>query len=102
MRANTVVAAAMGGGKTTLVQALLSHVDENERIDTIEDTPELRLSQYGIHLQHLRAAYPRRERRRGRPGVDGRPHPRRQAGQLVQARDRRDPRAREPSTCSTP
>ncbi|MYB08762.1 MAG: CpaF family protein [Acidimicrobiia bacterium] len=49
VRANTVVAAAMGGGKTTLVQALLSHVDENERIDTIEDTPELRLSQYGIH-----------------------------------------------------
>ena len=48
-RANSVVAAAMGGGKTTLVQALLSHVDETERIDTIEDTPELRLSQYGIH-----------------------------------------------------
>ena len=49
VRANAVVAAAMGGGKTTLVQALLSDVDANERIDTIEDTPELRLSQYGIH-----------------------------------------------------
>ncbi len=49
VRANTVVAAAMGGGKTTLCQALLATVDEAERIDTIEDTPELRLAQYGIH-----------------------------------------------------
>ena len=49
LRANIVVAAAMGGGKTTLCQALLAAVDESERIDTIEDTPELRLAQYGIH-----------------------------------------------------
>ena len=49
VRANAVVAATMGGGKTTLIQALLAKVDDNERIDTIEDTPELRLSQYGIH-----------------------------------------------------
>lgn len=48
-RANVVVAAAMGGGKTTLCQALLATVDPSERIDTIEDTPELRLAQYGIH-----------------------------------------------------
>ncbi|WP_419851073.1 ATPase, T2SS/T4P/T4SS family [Candidatus Poriferisocius sp.] len=48
-RANTVIAAAMGGGKTTLCQALLATVDGSERIDTIEDTPELRLAQYGIH-----------------------------------------------------
>ena len=48
-RANIVIAAAMGGGKTTLCQALLSTVDASERIDTIEDTPELRLAQYGIH-----------------------------------------------------
>ena len=48
-RANVVVAAAMGGGKTTLCQALLAAVPDNERIDTIEDTPELRLADYGIH-----------------------------------------------------
>ena len=49
VRANIVIAAAMGGGKTTLCQALLATVDGSERIDTIEDTPELRLAQYGIH-----------------------------------------------------
>ena len=48
-RANVVVAAAMGGGKTTLCQALLARVPPTERIDTIEDTPELRLREYGIH-----------------------------------------------------
>ncbi|MCY3910915.1 MAG: ATPase, T2SS/T4P/T4SS family [bacterium] len=49
VRANIVIAAAMGGGKTTLCQALLATVDGSERIDTIEDTPELRLAQYSIH-----------------------------------------------------
>lgn len=49
VRANVVVAAAMGGGKTTLCQALLAAVPDHERIDTIEDTPELRLHEYGIH-----------------------------------------------------
>ena len=49
VRANVVVAAAMGGGKTTLCQALLARVPPGERIDTIEDTPELRLREYGIH-----------------------------------------------------
>ncbi len=49
IRANVVVAAAMGGGKTTLCQALLAQVPPEERIDTIEDTPELRLREYGIH-----------------------------------------------------
>ena len=49
VRANVVVAATMGGGKTTLCQALLAHVPPEERIDTIEDTPELRLREYGIH-----------------------------------------------------
>ena len=49
VRANVVVAASMGGGKTTLCQALLATVDPLERIDTIEDTPELCLSDYGIH-----------------------------------------------------
>ncbi len=49
VRANVVVAAAMGGGKTTLCQALLARVPPEERVDTIEDTPELRLREYGIH-----------------------------------------------------
>ncbi len=49
VRANVVVAAAMGGGKTTLCQALLAQVPADERVDTIEDTPELRLREYGIH-----------------------------------------------------
>ena len=48
-RANTIVAATMSGGKTTLLQALLAHTPPHERVDTIEDTPELRLGHYGIH-----------------------------------------------------
>ena len=48
-RLNIVIGAAMGGGKTTLCQALLAEVSEKERIDTIEDTPELRLRDYGLH-----------------------------------------------------
>ena len=48
-RLNIVIGAPMGGGKTTLCQALLAEVDGDERIDTIEDTPELRLRHYGLH-----------------------------------------------------
>ena len=50
-RGNIVIAAPMSGGKTTLAQALLGEVSALERIDTIEDTPELRLLQYKIHPQ---------------------------------------------------
>lgn len=49
VRANLVIASTMGGGKTTLCQALLAKVPEMERIDTIEDTPELRLAAHDIH-----------------------------------------------------
>ena len=42
-RANTIVAATMSGGKTTLLQALLAHTPAHERVDTIEDTPELQV-----------------------------------------------------------
>lgn len=49
VRANVIVAATMGGGKTTLCQALLAGLDDTERVDTIEDTPELRLAEYGVH-----------------------------------------------------
>lgn len=48
-RANVIVAATMSGGKTTLLQALLAHTPPDERVDTIEDTPELRLAHYGLH-----------------------------------------------------
>lgn len=43
-RANVIVAATMSGGKATLLQALLAHTPPFERVDTIEDTPELRLT----------------------------------------------------------
>ena len=48
-RANCVFAGPMGSGKTTLAQHALSHVPANERIDTIEDTLELRLREKGFH-----------------------------------------------------
>ncbi|MDE0137336.1 MAG: ATPase, T2SS/T4P/T4SS family [bacterium] len=48
-RANVIIASTMSGGKTTLVQAILGHTPPHERVDTIEDTAELRLSHYGIH-----------------------------------------------------
>lgn len=49
VRANMVIAAPMFAGKTTLAQCLLGKVPEWERIDTIEDTAELGLSEFGIH-----------------------------------------------------
>lgn len=48
-RANVIVAAQTSGGKTTVIQAILAHTPAHERVDTIEDTPELRLAHYGIH-----------------------------------------------------
>ena len=63
-RANVIVAATMSGGKTTLLQALLAHTPRHERVDTIEDTPELRLSDYGIHRLTV-------ERLTRKPNADG-------------------------------
>lgn len=40
-RANLLISGATGSGKTTLLAALLATVDPNQRILTIEDTPEL-------------------------------------------------------------
>ena len=48
-RLNVVIGARMSSGKTTLCQALMLKVPHDERIDTIEDTPELRLAHHGIH-----------------------------------------------------
>ena len=80
VRANVVVAAAMGGGKTTLCQALLAQVPPDERIDTIEDTPELRLREYGIHPNAYERLTRDANKRRGGQALDGRPRARRQAG----------------------
>lgn len=48
-RLNVVIGAQMSSGKTTLCQGLLAKVPHTERMDTIEDTPELRLAYHGIH-----------------------------------------------------
>ncbi len=45
-RCNIIVAGGTGAGKTTLLRALLLEVDSNERIITIEDTPELNLAAF--------------------------------------------------------
>jgi pilus assembly protein CpaF len=42
-RLNIVVSGGTGSGKTTLLNALGAHIDEHERIVTIEDAAELRL-----------------------------------------------------------
>ncbi len=42
---NIVFCGATGTGKTTLLNVLSRHIDDEERIITIEDTPELRLKQ---------------------------------------------------------
>ena len=48
-RLNVVIGAQMSAGKTTLCQGVLAKVPHTERIDTIEDTPELRLAHHRIH-----------------------------------------------------
>ena len=48
-RGNIVLGAPMSAGKTTFCQALLRECPPTERIDTIEDTPELRLAAHGLH-----------------------------------------------------
>ena len=49
VRGNIVVGATMSAGKTTMLQGLLRETPEDERVDTIEDTPELRLAANGLH-----------------------------------------------------
>jgi pilus assembly protein CpaF len=52
-RSNVVIAGATGAGKTTLLNALLGAVPRDERVVTIEETPELRLQ--GRHAVSLLA-----------------------------------------------
>lgn len=49
-RANILVTGATGSGKTTLLSALLARAEPSERIVTIEDVAEIRLS----HPHHVR------------------------------------------------
>lgn len=58
-RANIVAAGATGTGKTTLLSALLREVPLNERVVSIEETPELRVS--GAHVASLLARPPNPE-----------------------------------------
>lgn len=52
-RKNIIISGATGSGKTTLSKALIQHIPENERIITIEDTPELVVPQ----PNHVRLLY---------------------------------------------
>ncbi|TWB51717.1 type IV secretion system protein VirB11 [Rhizobium sp. ERR 922] len=44
-RKNIIISGATGSGKTTLSKALIRHIPEHERIISIEETPELVISQ---------------------------------------------------------
>ncbi len=44
-RKNIVISGATGSGKTTLSKALIAHIPLDERIITVEDTPELEIPQ---------------------------------------------------------
>lgn len=52
-RKNIIISGATGSAKTTLSKALIKHIPENERIISIEDTPELVLPQ----SNHVRLFY---------------------------------------------
>jgi pilus assembly protein CpaF len=44
-KVNVIISGGTGSGKTTLLNAISRHIDESERIVTIEDTAELQLQQ---------------------------------------------------------
>jgi len=52
-RKNIIISGATGSAKTTLSKALIKHIPQNERIISIEDTPELVISQ----PNHVRLFY---------------------------------------------
>ena len=45
---NIVVAGATGSGKTTFMKSLVNHIPDQERLVTIEDSAELKLSHRNI------------------------------------------------------
>jgi pilus assembly protein CpaF len=55
-RRNVVVVGGTGSGKTTLLNALAGHIEEGERIVTVEDTAELSLNH--PHVVRLEARRP--------------------------------------------
>ncbi|MGK6315623.1 P-type DNA transfer ATPase VirB11 [Neorhizobium sp. DT-125] len=52
-RKNIIISGATGSGKTTLSKALIRHIPDDERLITIEDTPELAVPQ----SNHVRLFY---------------------------------------------
>lgn len=52
-RKNIIISGATGSGKTTLSKALVQHIPKDERLISIEDTPELAISQ----PNHVRLFY---------------------------------------------
>lgn len=55
-RCSIVVAGGTGGGKTTLLNVLSTHIPEHERVITIEDTAELRFAHDDIVRMEARPA----------------------------------------------
>lgn len=55
-RLNVIISGGTGSGKTTMLNALSSYVDERERIVTIEDSAELQLQQYHVARLETRPA----------------------------------------------
>jgi pilus assembly protein CpaF len=64
-RKNIVLAGGTGSGKTTLLNALASFIPASERIVTVEDTAEIKLSQ--THVVTLQARPPNLEGQYGIP-----------------------------------
>lgn len=59
-RLNVLISGGSGSGKTTLLNALMHYIGSTERIVSIEDTVELRLS--GLHVIRLETRPPNIER----------------------------------------
>ena len=80
-RKNILISGATGSGKTTLSKALIAHIPADERIITIEDTPELRdppaEPRAALLFQGRAGTGPRRrEGPSGKlPSHEARPHP---------------------------
>ncbi|WP_025091687.1 P-type DNA transfer ATPase VirB11 [Brucella intermedia] len=53
VRKNIIISGATGSGKTTLLKALIQHIPKDERLVSIEDTPELTIPQ----PNHVRLFY---------------------------------------------